>query len=319
MSQHKKDLMSKHNFAVDLITLYHPEFWGVSSREDVAAKAAADPTAFWDRMLDTVAATGATGIEVTFVPGDLDTGFKAYGSPDGLREAVAARGLEIISGYFGVIDGLKAPLDPAAQDSALEAVAAYSQKLRAAGGSTVVSGLPATGASVSRGASGFLDFDYLEGIADLVNRIGARVRDIGLTYAIHPEAGSVFCRRREIDLLLALTDPDVVSFCPDTAHLLLANGDPVAIVEGHRERVVLTHWKDAAGPLTVEIPDNEHRYEVVGAQFMPVGDGAVDWKAWSKMLDRIGYQGWTILEVDDCPDPDVQIARAKHFVETSLG
>jgi sugar phosphate isomerase/epimerase len=310
--------MGKHAFAVDLITLYHPAFWGVSSHEDVAAKATADPASFWNRMLDTVAETGVTGIEVTFTPGDLDTAFQAYGSADGLREAVAARGLEIVSGYFGVIDGLKAPLDPTAQDSVLTAVDAYSRKLRDAGGSTVVSGLPATGPSVSRGDSTFLDFDYLKGMADLANRIGAAVRDNGLTYAIHPEAGSVFCRRREIDLLLALTDPDVVSFCPDTAHLLLANGDPVAIVEGHRERVVLTHWKDAAGPLTVEIPDNEHRYEVVGEQFLPVGDGAVDWKAWSQMLDRIGYQGWTILELDDCPDPDVQIARARHFVETSL-
>jgi sugar phosphate isomerase/epimerase len=311
--------MTEHAFAVDLITLYHPEFWGVADRAAVAARGESDPRGVWDRLLDTVAESGVTGIEVTFAPGDLGTALRAYGDAAGLLGELERRGLRIVSGYFGTVDNVKAPVDPAAQGAVLEAAAAFTDRLAAVGGETVVSGLPSVAPSVSRGSSTFLDFDYLKGVADFLNRIGGVVRDHGLRYAIHPEAGSIFCRRREVDLLLALTDPDVVSFCPDTAHLTLADGDPVAIVEAHRERVVLTHWKDAAGPLRVELPDDEHRHEVVGELFLPVGEGIVDWHAWSRMLDRIGFDGWTILELDDCPDPDVQIARARRFAELALG
>lgn len=311
--------MRKRAFAVDLITLYHPSFWGVTDHASFVARADADPAAVWDRLLDTVAETGVTGIEVTFAPGNIDTALRAYGDAAGLRTALDRRGLQIISGYFGTVDNAKSPLDPAAQASVLDAAAAFADRLGEAGGGTVVSGLPSMGTSVSRGASTFLDFAYLNGVAEFLNRIGDAVRARGLRYAIHPEIGSIFCRRREIDLLLTLTDPDVVSFCPDPAHLTLAGGDPVAIVERHRERVVLTHWKDAAGPLETAVPDDERRHGIVRELFLPVGEGVVEWLAWSRMLDRIGYGGWTILELDDSPDPVAQIARARRFVEVALG
>jgi sugar phosphate isomerase/epimerase len=306
--------MNTDRLAIDLITLYHPAFWGLESRESLARL---EPRAAWDRMLGTVRDAGVTGVEVTFPPGDVETAAAAYGSIGGLHEALSAHGLRIVSGYFSGLDDLTRPLDAEVQRRTQQAAGRYATSLAKAGGEIVISGMPRLDASVDRGGR-FLDLDYIKALADFVNRIGGAVAAEGLRYALHPEFGSVFCRPREIDLFMLLTDPDVVGFCPDTAHILLAGGDPVAITERHRERLVLTHWKDAAGAFTGVLPEGSARHAVIGPMFMAVGEGAVDWHGWQQMLDRTGYDGWNVLELDGSPEPEAEVARAREFVVTAL-
>jgi inosose dehydratase len=92
----------------------------------------------------------------------------------------------------------------------------------------------------------------------------------------------------------------------------------VAIAEAHAERLVLTHWKDAAGPFRGTPPAGAARHAAISPLFSEVGEGAVDWQAWQRMLDRVGYEGWTVLEIDSCPDPENQVRRAREFVESAL-
>jgi len=54
-------------------------------------------------------------------------------------------------------------------------------------------------------------------------------------------------------------------------------------------------------------------------KFKQVGEGAVDWHSWQRMLDRIGYAGWTVLELDSGADPVGQVRRARDFVQIALG
>ena len=60
-------------FGVDLITFYHPSFWGVDDREAFEKVALEDPRRFWDRIVESVTAAGITGVEVTFPPGNWET------------------------------------------------------------------------------------------------------------------------------------------------------------------------------------------------------------------------------------------------------
>ncbi len=307
--------MSEHRLALDLITLYGPEFWGVDDHDGLVAL---DPSSTWERMLDTISQLQIGGVEVTFPPGDLATAHRAYGSNQGLLDALAARDLRVVSGYFSGLDSLTQPHDPAVRDAVVAAAGEYAAAVGAAGGEIVIGGMPSLDSTVDRGAK-FIDLDYMKVLADLANRVGAAVAEHGLRYGMHPEFGSVFCRPREIDLLLLLTDPEYVGFCPDTAHMTLANGDPVAITERHRERLVLTHWKDASGPFVGELPAGHARHVPIAASFKQVGEGAIDWHAWQRMLDRIGYDGWCVLELDSGSDPLTQVARARDFVEIALG
>ena len=55
-------------FGVDLITFYHPSFWGADDRQSFEKVALGDPHRFWDRIAESVLAAGITGVEVTFPP-----------------------------------------------------------------------------------------------------------------------------------------------------------------------------------------------------------------------------------------------------------
>ncbi len=305
----------KHRFALDLITLYDPGFWGVEDREGILSL---EPRTIWDRMLDTIQSLEISGVEVTFPPGDIDTAHRAYGSAQGLLDALGERDLRVVSGYFGGLDLLTAPHDSQVCEKVIASAGEYAAELGGAGGEIVIGGMPSLDSTVKRGGK-FVDLDYIKRLADLVNNVGFAVAERGLKYGMHPEFGSVFCRRREIDLFMLLTDPEYVGFCPDTAHMTLAGGDPVAITEHHRDRLLLTHWKDADGPFEGLLPEGEARHSAIAPRFKQVGEGAVDWHSWQRMLDSVGYDGWAVLELDSGADPLEQVRRARDFVQVALG
>lgn len=86
-------------FATDVITFYHPDFWGLDSADALRDWAFADPQAFWLRVMDASAEAGITGLELTFAPGDIDSALRAFGSAAAFRRELAARGLSVVSAF----------------------------------------------------------------------------------------------------------------------------------------------------------------------------------------------------------------------------
>ena len=132
---------------------------------------------------------------------------------------------------------------------------------------------------------------------------------------MHTEVGSVFCVRRDIDLFLSLTDPVYVDFCPDTAHIYLGGVSPVEVLADHYERVTIAHWKDAVGRWPNDDLSNEDRFELEANYFKRVGTGSVDWAGWIDGMDKAGFKGWTILELDAAGTPVQDMTEARQFVE----
>jgi sugar phosphate isomerase/epimerase len=189
--------------------------------------------------------------------------------------------------------------------------------VRLCGGDALVVGMPMRVREAS-GPSRFVDLDYAKAVADLVNRMGAAARREEVRLALHTEMGSVFCLRRDVDLFMLLTDPECVGFCPDTAHIVLGSSDPVDVLGSHYDRVSITHWKDATGPVTAAVPQGESPFAFYGRHFRRVGTGVVDWFAWSRRLRDVGFQGWHILELDEAAEPVAEITAAREFAETVL-
>jgi sugar phosphate isomerase/epimerase len=300
-------------FGVDLITFYHPSFWGVDDRQSFEKVALEDPRRFWDRIVESVTAAGITGVEVTFPPGDWETAVRTYGSPAAFSDFLTGAGISLISGFFGGLEEHEDPLDPATQKTILDEASRFSEFLGESEG-ILVAGMPMR----KKGAPGepsFVDFDYVKQVADLINRIGATTQRHGVRLALHPEVGSVFCVRRDIDLFLALTDPAYVDFCPDTAHIFLGGVSPVEVLADHYERVTVAHWKDAVGRWPNDDDVNEKRFELEAQYFKAVGTGSVDWAGWIDGLDRAGFDGWTILELDAAANPISDMTAARQFVE----
>ena len=299
-------------FAVDLVTYSHPGFWGCDDDVSVRSFADRDPTAFWDRILDGCAEVGVTAIELTFAPFDWRGLVRAYGSTEGVRARLTKANLAIASGFFVHLAMEPGVGHAATEQKWLDEAGQYAAFLSAMDSRTMVLGLPMR-QSTSRGKDAIYDLPQAELIASICNRLGARVAEEDVALALHPEAHSVFCQPRDIDLLLLLTDPAFVGFCPDTAHIVLAGGDPVEVVGRHRERVSAGHWKDASGPMPLDLPIDADIHHKHRPYFRTLGEGVVDWSAWRDLWSRLDGDPPLILEIDAAPDPQTEIARSLAF------
>lgn len=104
----------------------------------------------------------------------------------------------------------------------------------------------------------------------------------------------------------------------DPANLVMVVGDdPVEAVHNLKDYIVHTHAKDG---IMLERTKPEYIYgvlqkpeDVAGIRFfkeVPLGEGGVDFKAYLKALDEIGYRGFLTIEreVGDNPAADIQTA-----------
>jgi sugar phosphate isomerase/epimerase len=300
-------------YGVDLVTFFHPKFWGVADYDGIAGIARENPRAFWDKVLDSVHASGVTGLEFSFAPFNWQDAVRAYGSLKSFVHELSRRGLEVASGFFGEPESMGDFTDPAAQSAILVKADRYAEFLNACGSDIMVIGAPLR---YSRGVQPirFHDFEQARKIADFLNRLGAILCTRGVRLALHTEAHTVFGNARDIDLMMMLTDPYYVYMCPDTAHITLAGSDPVQVVGRHLERMIITHWKDALGSMPADIPIDEHIHQLHRPYFCRLGLGKVDWPAWTRLLKGAGYDGWAILELDPPPNPVTDIATGLRLV-----
>ena len=141
--------------------------------------------------------------------------------------------------------------------------------------------------------------DDIKAIAETVTEIGKRTRDLGVTIAPHPHIWGPIERPEEVRALLDQTDPEIVSWIPDTAQLNLGGGDPVQLIDDYYDRLAAVHFKDSkasyrghTGPTPTKAM---HQEEIL---YKDLGAGGVDHPAIYRMLVDRGYSGWITLDLD---------------------
>lgn len=209
--------------------------------------------------------------------------------PAQARDELAARGLGATAGF--VFERLDDPATPAVAERAAAAVAS-------AGGRFLVI-IDAVG---SRGRP------PVEGIA-AVARIA---RAHGLRPLVHPHAGT---RIEGEDAIRAAME--VADLCLDTGHLLYAGIDPVSFLRSAPDRIPYLHLKDV-DPARVR----EDFWSSVGdGVFVPLGDGALDLDGLLDALEKVGFDGWAVIEQDRRPgagDPVEDARRSRLAVERRI-
>ena len=94
----------------------------------------------------------------------------------------------------------------------------------------------------------------------------------------------------------------IFSVCPDLAYNhdsgnpLVANEDPMEMLNRFGERVVNVHFKDLA---PTEDPSGQKTYRCMDGTYVtlaPLGEGLVDFPAHLRKLQELGYQGYITLE-----------------------
>ncbi|MFE9651088.1 sugar phosphate isomerase/epimerase family protein [Streptomyces sp. NPDC006365] len=288
-------------FATDIVTFYHPEFWGLESAGAFRDWAVKNPERFWERVLNALTEAGVTGIELTFAPGDIDSVLRAFGDAPSFRRELAARGLSVVSAFIA-----SSECPDWRQGTNLPAIVADAERraafLTEVGAEVLVAGLPMRATFGTRPPF-FVDAAYMTRMADIAHVVGEAVAQHGVRLAFHTESNSTLWYERDIDLFMALTDPRYVWLCPDSCHIALGGGDPVTVARRHSQRIALAHWKDAVKPIDVELTIDETVFARQQPYMAELGRGIVDFKGWADEMSRTPGAAIVLIELDEASDP----------------
>jgi inosose dehydratase len=242
-------------------------------------------------VLDAVQAAGYEGIDL----GPL--GYLGLGA--GLRTALSSRGLLLTGGYVEIDVS-----SDEAQATGMAELALVCDQFDA------VSSLAS---SANGTASHFLPRPTVALIGPEAGpgqverdarwaRIGRVVGDVvklcdgrGYQAVLHNEVGTQISSQDSVIRVLEATQ---AALCLDTGHLVAAGGDPLAILDGWRDRVTHVHLKDAR-PAAKPFTDAMQLWE--GDVFCPLGAGRGQVDDVLASLRSGGYEGWIVVEQDVLP------------------
>ncbi len=254
------------------------------------------PTA--DEVLDATAEAGYEGIDL----GPL--GYLGIGS--GLAAALGSRGLLLTGGYVEIdVSADDAPGRGMAEllqvCDQFDAVADGIDSVYLPRPTVALIGTPA-GDGPDTEATRWARIERV--VAEIVGSCAAR----GYEACLHNEVGTQIAGQDSVIRVLTSTD---AALCLDTGHLVAAGGDPLAILDGWRNRVSHVHLKDAR-PSPTGAPFQEAMDLWEGDVFCRLGAGAGKVDAVLDSLRSGGYTGWIVVEQDVLPRNPQAYRQASH-------
>lgn len=193
------------------------------------------------------------------------------------RPLIARHGIPVCAAYVS-----RMWIDPATTADDLESARQDAEALAALGGEVVV-------LACNRRPPDGLDADGFERLAEALNEAGRQAAVLGLRAGLHPHTGTHVETADDIERIMALLDPAVVGFAPDTGQIAKGGSDAVAVCRRYRDRTTHVHLKDWGGSPG---PIDDTGY----ANYQPVGSGVLPM---SELLTLYhDFDGWLNVELD---------------------
>ena len=227
-------------------------------------------------ILDVMKDTGFIGLRVTQFPQILNT----YGiTAAQMQQEASTRGCSIVTISFN------GPThDPARRSEVIASAKTAMTFLKEFGAHHLVVFSP----NRREGAAP----DAFKSMCECFNEIGSAAREMGFQAGLHNHMGQIVQTPEEVDRSMAMTDPKLFYFSPDTAHLHLAGCDVVRTLEKHKSRLMLADYKDAKRLETAK-PDSFDRNSI-----FDLGDGEIDFPGCHRVLKGTSFKGWLIVDLD---------------------
>jgi sugar phosphate isomerase/epimerase len=227
-------------------------------------------------LLDVMKDTGFIGLRLTQFPQIL----KTYDiSAAQMEKEASRRGCRIVTISFSPPSH-----DPARRTEVIANAKAAMSFLKGFGANHLVVFSPNRREGAAPGA--------FQAMCECFNAIGSAAREMDFRAGLHNHVGQIVQTAEEVDRCMAMTDPKLFGFSPDTAHLHLAGCDVVKTLEKYKSRLVLADYKDAKR-LPNAKPDTFDRESI-----FDLGDGEIDFPDCHRVLKSIGFDGWLIVDLD---------------------
>jgi inosose dehydratase len=264
----------------------------------------------WDKIFKYHVGTGIMGVELMMYMIPYIKRF--FGSYKNFSDFAKERGIEKITSMFTFNLG-------AGDKRNHERILKYNQKMIDALGEMEGELMPIMPAG-QYFVEGPLTDEQLQNVADLMDELGRRAKEKGITVCIHNEFWCAVNLSNH-ERLIEMTNPDYVSYCIDTAQLTIMGVDIVKFYEKYHDRVKHFHLKDTTHPAA----SDEERYGP-GAEFSDdctrwfweLGVGNVDYKSLWHSLKKYDHKGWMTIESDGSPDPLASMVLSKWYIDHEL-
>ena len=249
---------------------YHANCWGmlggnaqgVTSITELTYRTFGD----MDRAFDDIAAAGYEGVEL------FDGNLLDYSAAD-LRNLLAKTGLTLVAAYAGgnfIFDDIL-PEELARITRAADRAAELGAPHLVVGGG-------------AKRFDGIRDEDYVK-LGAALDKVKAIAEARGLRGHYHPHLSTIVEGPDTVARIFGLTSID---FCPDTAHLAAAGGDPARLIRDHASRISYVHLKGL---------------QTEPFAFTPLDRGDVPTGPILAALRETGFKGWVCTELDAWSDP----------------
>ena len=271
-----------------------PCSWGVLEF-DLEGEAAG-----YAQVLDEIAATGYAGTELG------DWGFMPT-DPKQLRQEIHSRGLTLLGAFVPVM--LK---DPDAHALGVEVAIRTARLMAEAEGETTFIVLADDNGKIparTQNAGRILPEHSLTEaewkiFAEGAEKVASAVKkETGLRTVFHHHCAGYVERPTEVDMLMKSTDPSLLGLCFDTGHYRFGGGDPMECLHAYSDRIWHVHFKDCQPEIAAKSRAEEWDYftSVRNGIFCELGKGEIDFPLIKAELEKMGYDGWIVVEQDVLP------------------
>jgi inosose dehydratase len=262
---------------------YHANCWGALGGAPVGVTSIKDLyyQTFGDinRAIAEIGAAGYEGIE--FFDGNL----LAYeGNSNELRQRLSDAGLNLVAVYScgNFIFAEILPEELWRIRKAADLAAQLGAKHLVVGGGARRTS-PTTGEDYRR-------------LAESLNLVVKIAEERGMAAHYHPHLTTIAETPDQIGKVFELSN---IQFCPDTAHLAAAGGNPEELILKYADRITYVHLKDfCRDPFA----------------FLPLGEGELDMEKILGALATINYSSWVLVELDSHGDPKAAAEKSIRFL-----
>lgn len=264
-------------------------------------------------VFDVMRDTGFIGMRITGFQGFL----KTYGmKPTEIEREASKRGVQIVTISFG------GPAHDASREKQILADAREAMDfLKIFGAHHLVVFPPGR-----RPPQPNWDAEF-KTMCQTFNRIGELAGEMGFLAGLHNHLDEMVETPEEVHQCMAMTDPKLFHFFPDTAHLHLGGSNVPEMFRRYKDRIRFMDYKDArwTTPSADVVLDNGkvHAKDSKSARFYEsiydLGDGDIDFPACHRVLKEKNFKGWICVDLDTArKGPRVSYERSGAYVTKKL-